>query len=100
NVIDSNPKTWWSATKPGAGVWVSVGSNRGYRRLGIVSVTPGYRATVRYSNDGSPPAALSSWPKARTIRSARKKQAVSLPSAAQNAQYYLVVLESGPSAKH
>jgi hypothetical protein len=98
NVIDGDPNSFWSAAKSGAGVWVETNSPP-YAKLGVVSSTPGYSATVYYAN-GTAPSSKHGWTQAGApITSAKKKQTFALTSAAQSADYYLLVINSGSHVK-
>ena len=98
-VYDGRPSSYWPATKSGDGVWVQSSNPGSYSHLGIVSATPGYDATVYYTTKSGHPKSLSGWTKIRSIRSAKKKQRVPLPSAAQSASYYLLVIGSRGSVR-
>ena len=97
NTIDSDASTAWSSPKPGAGVWVKVGSP-GFKGVGVVSKTPHYAATLYFTADSSPPADLTGtgWKQAGITSSADPKQRFELSGDARKATYYLVVIDSLP----
>jgi hypothetical protein len=100
DAIDRDLSTAWTGAK-NAGIWVqpqSAGS--AYAAVGVLSKTPGYGATVYYSTNDSPPSDLSGtgWKQARITKSAHKKERFRLDGPAQNAKYYLVVINTLPAS--
>jgi hypothetical protein len=108
NTYDSDADTAWSTKtyttgdgtldKPGVGVRVEVGT-RGYKALGIVTRTPGFRAQIYYTDSESPPSTLGDWKPASTRRSIGPKQRIALQGDARKGKWYLVWITSVPKGK-
>ena len=69
-----------------------------YTHLGIVSSTPGFRATVYYNASGHPKT-LGKWTEVKAVSVTKTRKRVFLPSAARSASYYLLVIDSRGSVR-
>lgn len=109
NTYDSEASTAWrtkiyqtgdrTLDKTGVGVEVRAGTP-GFKALGILTRTPGFKATVYYSMDDTPPAALAGWKQATDSTRISKRQRVGLKKGeARKATWYLVWITLLPSHK-
>lgn len=83
NLYDSDERTTWrtqyyttaefGALKSGVGVWFDLGGAREVARVEVVSATPGWSGSVRYSDDGS------AWSDAGELSRADKRHSLATP---------------------
>jgi hypothetical protein len=96
NTIDSDAASAWTTKGTGIGVYVDVNPGS-YKKIGVISETPGYGAFVYYSTADDPPATLALWSPVGSTSAAGFKKRFALKGEARNAKHYLVRITDQPA---
>ncbi len=104
NAIDGNPPTSWNtetyqggfegSDKSGVGLYVDAGKRIGARELGLVTSTPGFKATVYASN--TVPGGIGGWQSVSRNQTVREEQTFDLDLARSKFRNYLLWITELP----
>jgi eukaryotic-like serine/threonine-protein kinase len=104
NAIDGNPPTSWNtetyqggfegSDKSGVGLYVDAGKRIPARELGLVTSTPGFKATVYASN--TVPGGIGGWQSVSRNQRVREKQTFDLDLARSKFRNYLLWITELP----